>query len=173
MNFSNITWLDDRGHIKPPLFLYLILVFLARGWCIFIASLTQFNDRAGLVRLFYPEKSDFILALIAGVGAVLIYGLIIAERKRSWPVLIPIFQRSKFFLGLLLLVDGLFLFQRMMHDDYVFKIGYSIDALFLFWSVIYVFKSKRLHYYFADWTPDDSVIQGETSSDDQSKQDTK
>ncbi|WP_351018213.1 DUF2919 domain-containing protein [Shewanella sp. AC91-MNA-CIBAN-0169] len=173
MNFSNITWLDDRGHIKPPLFLYLILVFLARGWCIFIASLTQFNDRAGLVRLFYPEKSDFVSALIAGVGAILIYGLIIAERKRSWPILIPLFRRSAWFLWGLLIIDGLFLFQRMMHDDYLFKIGYSIDALFLFWSVIYVFKSKRLYYYFTDWTPDDSTVQVETISDDEIKPYTK
>lgn len=156
MNFSNITWLDDRGYIKPPLFLYLILVFVARGWCIFIASLTQFNDRAGLVRLFYPEKSDFILALIAGVGAVVLYGLVIAERKRSWPILIPLFQHSKVFLGLLLLVDGVFLLQRIIHDDYLFNIGYSLDGLFLFWSIIYVIKSKRLHYYFADWTVEEA-----------------
>ncbi|WP_137221382.1 DUF2919 domain-containing protein [Shewanella sp. MEBiC00475] len=164
MNFSNITWLDDHGHIKPPLFLYLMLVFLARGWCIFIASLTQFNDRASLVRLFYPEKGDFILALIAGVGAVLIYGLIIAERKRSWPILIPLFKRSRWFLWILLIIDGLFLFQRMMHDDFLFKLGYSIDALFLFWSIIYVFKSKRLYYYFADWTESNPAEQVETPS---------
>lgn len=166
MNFSNITWLDDHGHIKPPLFLYLILVFLARGWCIFIASLTQFNDRSGLVRLFYPEKGDFILALIAGIGAVLIYGLIIAERKRSWPLLIPLFKRSRWFLWILLIIDGVFLYQRMMHDDYLFKIGYALDALILFWSVIYVSKSKRLYYYFADWTKNDPEVQVEMSFND-------
>ena len=163
MNFSHITWLDDHGHIKPPLFLYVILVFLARGWCVFIASLTQFNDRAGLVRLFYPEKSDFISALIAGVGAVLLYGLVIAERKRNWAFLIPLFKRSKWFLWFMLIVDGIFLFQRVIHDDYLFKVGYAIDALFLFWSVIYVIKSKRLYYYFADWTP----ISSEPQTSDQ------
>ncbi|MGX9461638.1 DUF2919 domain-containing protein [Shewanella sp. A14] len=157
MNFSHITWLDERGHIKPPVFLYLILVFLARGWCIFIASLTQFNDRAGLVRLFYPEKSDFILALVAGGGAVFLYGLVIAERKRSWLILRPLFSRSIWILWALLILDGVFLFQRIVHDDYLFKVGYSLDALVLFWSVIYVLKSKRLHYYFADWAQDDSA----------------
>ncbi|GGP90691.1 DUF2919 domain-containing protein [Shewanella ulleungensis] len=164
MNFSNITWLDERGHIKPPLFLYLILIFLARGWCIFIASLTQFNDRSGLVRLFYPEKSDFILALIAGVGAVLLYGLVIAERKRSWLLLRPLFNRSIWFLWALLILDGVFLLQRIIHDDYLFKVGYSLDALFLFWSVIYVLKSKRLHYYFADWIIEDNDVVAHAST---------
>ncbi|GGQ20805.1 DUF2919 domain-containing protein [Shewanella litoralis] len=167
MNFSHITWLDERGHIKPPLFLYLILVFLARGWCIFVASLTQFNDRSALVRLFYPEKSDFILALIAGVGAVLLYGLVIAERKRSWLLLRPLFSRSIWLLWALLILDAVFLLQRIVHDDYLFKVGYSLDALFLFWSVIYVLKSKRLHYYFADWTLEDSDMANASKTDTQ------
>ncbi|QIR14234.1 DUF2919 domain-containing protein [Shewanella aestuarii] len=151
MNFSHITWLDDKGHIKPPLFLYVILVFLARGWCIFIASLTQFNDRAALVKLFYPHKNDFILALVAGLGAVLLYGIIIAERKRQWGWAIPIFKRSKILLWLLLAVDGAILIQRLLHDGFYFKISYALDALFLFWTAIYVLKSKQLHYYFKDW----------------------
>lgn len=151
MDFSNITWLDDKGHIKPPLFLYVILVFLARGWCIFIASLTQFNDRAALVKLFYPQKNDFILALVAGLGAVILYGIIIAERKRQWGWAIPIFKRSKHLLWLLLAVDGAILIQRLLHDGFYFKISYALDALFLFWTAIYVLKSKQLHYYFKDW----------------------
>lgn len=56
MNFSHITWLDDKGRIKPPIYLYLILAFIARGWCVLIISLTQSSDRAGLVALFIPKK---------------------------------------------------------------------------------------------------------------------
>ncbi len=151
MNFSNITWLDDKGHIKPPIFLYLMLIFLARGWCVFIASLTQFNDRTGLVRLFYPEKSDFLLALASGVGAVIIYGLVIAERKRSPQVLRPLFNQIKYILWLLLIVDALLLSQRLVHDHFVFKVSFALDALFIFWSAIYLLKSKRLQHYFKDW----------------------
>ena len=157
MNFSNITWLDDKGHIKPPIVLYLLLVFLARGWCVFIASLTQFNDQAGLVRLFYPHKEDFILALCSGIGAVLIYGLIIAERKRAWEFFIPAFKHTKKGLWVLLFVDGGILIQRLVHDSFVFKISYGLDALLLFWSFIYVLKSKRLQYYFKDWHPEDKT----------------
>ena len=151
MNFSNITWLDEKGHIKPPMLLYLMLIFLARGWCIFIASLTQFSDRSGLVRLFYPEKSDFLMALVAGVGAVFIYGLVIAERKRSPQILRPVFNHIKYGLWLLLIVDALLLNQRLVNDHFVFKASFALDALFIFWSCIYLLKSKRLQYYFKDW----------------------
>ncbi len=161
MNFSNITWLDEKGHIKPPLFLYLILIFLARGWCVFATSLTQFNDRSGLVRLFYPDKSDFLMALVAGVGAVIIYALIIAERKRAPQFARPLFNKIKYGLWLLLIVDAIILNQRLMHDDFLFRVSFALDALFIFWSCIYLLKSKRLHYYFNDWQQETNYQQAE------------
>lgn len=151
MNFSNITWLDDKGHIKPPIYLYLMLIFIARGWCIFIASLTQSSDRAGLVALFYPQKADFIMALIAGGGALLLYACVIAERKRSPTWIRPAFNQLKWLLLLLLLLDGILLVERSINSYYLYSWSMGLDGLILFWSFIYLFKSKRLSYYFADW----------------------
>ncbi|MEZ9200070.1 DUF2919 domain-containing protein [Shewanella sp. 10N.286.54.B9] len=151
MDFSNITWLDDKGHIKPPLMLYLMLIFLARGWCVFIASLTQASDRAGLVALVYPQKSDFLMALMAGAGALVVYSLIIAERKRSPWWIQPIFKYIKWLLLALLCIDGGLLIQRILHAHYVYSWSVGLDALFLFWSTLYLFNSNRLKYYFLDW----------------------
>lgn len=151
MNFSHITWLDDKGHIKPPIFLYAILAFLDRGWCIFIASLTQASDRSELVRLFYPEKSDFLLALAAGLGAVVLYVVVLAERRRSPSWLRPVFVQLKWGLWILLLLDATLLAQRLIHGQFLFHWSLALDALVLFWSGLYVYKSKRLSYYLADW----------------------
>ncbi len=151
MNFSNITWLDDNGHIKPPIYLYFILIFLARGWCIFIASLTQASDRAALVALFYPQKADFMMALAAGAGALLLYGFIIAERKRSPAWVRPMFNQFRWMLLLLLLVDGALLIERSINSHYLYSWSMGLDGLILFWSFIYLFKSKRLSHYFSDW----------------------
>lgn len=170
MNFSNITWLDDKGHIKPPIFLYLILIFLARGWCVFAASLTQFNDRTGLVRLFYPDKIDFLMALVAGVGAVIIYALVIAERKRAPQFARPLFNKIKYGLWLLLAVDAIILNQRLMHDDFLFRVSFALDALFIFWSCIYLLKSKRLNYYFNDWQQETNYQQAESLKEQEQTQ---
>ncbi|WP_028774329.1 DUF2919 domain-containing protein [Shewanella waksmanii] len=151
MNFGHITWLDDNGHIKPPPMLYLMLVFIARGWCVFAVSLTQASDRAGLVALFYPHKTDFLMALAAGFGALLLYGVVIAERKRKPLWLIPIFAKLKWLLLLLLAVDGALLMQRLIHNQFLFTWSFGLDALFLFWSLLYIWQSKRLHYYLKDW----------------------
>ncbi|WP_299491630.1 DUF2919 domain-containing protein [uncultured Shewanella sp.] len=151
MNFSHIRWLDEKGQVKPPIYLYGMLIFLARGWCIWVASLTQSSDRAGLVSLFYPHKADFIMSLMAGLGAVLIYIFVIAERKRSpeW-LRIPFGQIRSLLFGLLLL-DGGLLIARVMTTHYLYSWSMGLDALLLFWSVIYLFKSKRLSLYLSDW----------------------
>ena len=98
-----------------------MLAFIARGWCVFIASLTQASDRAGLVALIYPQKSDFLLALAAGAGALLLYGLVIAERKRKLVWLIPLFNQFRWLLVVLLLVDGGLLLQRLVHNYFLFN----------------------------------------------------
>ncbi|MCE9686908.1 DUF2919 domain-containing protein [Shewanella sp. AS16] len=151
MNFSHITWLDDKGHIKPPLALYLMLAFLARGWCVFIASLTQMSDRSALVRLFYPQKTEFLWALGTGAGAVLLYFVVIAERKRSPAWIRPLFGRLAWPLWGLLLLDGAILLQRLLHSDLLFNWRFAFDAVLLFWCVLYLLKSRHLHHYLRDW----------------------
>ncbi|QYK02729.1 DUF2919 domain-containing protein [Shewanella psychrotolerans] len=151
MNFSHINWLDEKGYFKPPLMLYVMLAFVGRGWCVFIASLTQASDRAGLVALIYPQKSDFLLSLAAGFGALVLYGLVIAERKRSPLWLRPLFNQLKLLLIILLMIDGGLLLQRLVHNYFLYTWSFGLDALFLFWSLIYIAKSKHLAYYLGDW----------------------
>lgn len=91
------------------------------------------------------------MALVAGIGAVFIYFLVIAERKRKWAWCIPLFKRIKWMLWTLLAIDLSILVQRLMHQHYEFKVSLALDGLFIFWGAIYLLKSKQLHYYFKDW----------------------
>ncbi|WP_261922117.1 DUF2919 domain-containing protein [Shewanella sp. NFH-SH190041] len=151
MNLNHVYWLDDNGHVKPPLYLYLMLAFLARGWVVWVMSLTQHNDRAGLVRLLYPQQSDFIQALIVGLGAVLIFALVLAERKRKLDWLAPLFAKSYAILWLVVLAEIVMLWQRLLHAEFLFHWGFALDALASFWCVLYLLKSKHLKAYFRDW----------------------
>lgn len=117
----------------------------------FIASLTQYSDRAALVKLIYPEKMDFLLSLATGLGAVCLYGVVIAERKRSPDWLRPLFGQLRPLLFGLLLLDGAILAQRLRHADYMFNWSFGLDALVLFWASLYLLQSKRLGYYLKDW----------------------
>jgi len=91
------------------------------------------------------------MALVAGFGALLVYGVVIAERKRSPLWLRPLFGQLKWVLLLLLAIDAGLLIERTINSHYLYNWSMGLDALLLFWSLIYLFKSKRLSYYFADW----------------------
>lgn len=95
------------------------------------------------------------MALVAGFGALLIYGVVIAERKRKPHWLRPVFAQLKWILLLLLVIDGALLFERTINSHYLYSWSTGLDGLLLFWSLIYLFKSKRLTHYFADWNNDE------------------
>ncbi|MGL4220780.1 MAG: DUF2919 domain-containing protein [Shewanella sp.] len=151
LKFEHIRWVDDKGHIRPPLFLYALLAFLGRGWLVFIASLTQFNDQAGLVRLFYPQKEAFLMALATGLGAALCYLLIIIERKQRFNRARWLFGHMKWLLWPLLLLDAALLAARLVSSDYLFSWTAAIDAVLVLWFALYLYKSKHLRLYLADW----------------------
>ncbi len=152
-SFEDVRWLDDKGHVRPPLLLYLLLLFLARGWCIFAMSLTDGSDRASLVRLFFPERIDFMVSLAAGIGAVLIFFLVTCERRRKPQWLRPTFGQIRPMLWCLLVVDAALLWFRLKHNGFMFEWSMALDGLILFWSALYLRASRHLKLYVRDWQP--------------------
>lgn len=152
--FEDVRWLDDKGHVRPPITLYLLLLFLARGWCIFAMSLTDSSDRTSLVRLFYPERIDFIVALAAGVGAVLLFFLVTCERRRKPLWLRGAFRQLRPMLLCLLVIDAVLLGARLLHNDFLFEWSMALDGLLLFWSLLYLKVSRHLKLYSRDWQAD-------------------
>ncbi|MCF1432246.1 MAG: DUF2919 domain-containing protein [Shewanella sp.] len=157
MKFEHVYWLDDKGHIKPPGYLYLLLAFLAKAWVVWVMSLTQASDRAALVRALYPMQADFIQALIVGAGAVLIFLLVLAERRRKPYWARPLFNRGRPILMAVLMAEAVVWGQRFMHSDGLFHWSVALDALALFWCAIYLLKSRHLKGYFKDWRADSLV----------------
>ena len=147
LDFSRINWLDDKGRVKPPAFLYVVLAFLAKGWCVFLMSLTQAGQRDGLVKLFYPLKSDFISALATGAVAVFIYILIIFERKGTLAWIYPLFNKIKWLLFLSVLTEFALLIIRLEHSDFLFHWVKGLELLGVFWCFLYVLKSQHLKLY--------------------------
>ena len=147
LDFSRINWLDDKGRVKPPAFLYVVLTFLAKGWCVFLMSLTQAGQRDGLVKLLYPLKSDFISALATGAVAVCIYILIIFERKGTIAWMYPLFNKIRWLLFFSIIAEGVLLFSRLQHSDFVFHWVKGLELLGVFWCFLYVLKSQHLKLY--------------------------
>ncbi|QDF67449.1 DUF2919 domain-containing protein [Shewanella sp. SNU WT4] len=156
MDLQTIAWRDDHGRVAPPFLLYLLLAFLGRGYVIWVMSLTQAADRAGLVRIFYPLQMDFIQSLVTGLGAVLLFVLVLAERRRKPTWLKTPFSLFKWLLMMMLVLEAWQLATRIDHTFMVFHWMTALDGLALFWGSIYLAKSKHLQAYLDEW-PSESL----------------
>lgn len=147
LDFSRINWLDDKGRVKTPTFLYVVLLFLAKGWCIFLMSLTQSGHRDGLVKIFYPLNTDFISALASGAIAVVIYILILLERKGTYKWVYSLFHKIRWLLFFSIFTEVILNFFRLQHTDFTFHWIKGLEVLGIFWCFLYVLKSQHLMVY--------------------------
>lgn len=58
---------NEEGWLKPPLWVYLNLIFMAKGLLIFIASLASRGKGDQILALLYPEKSTLYIAIVLSI----------------------------------------------------------------------------------------------------------
>lgn len=80
MRYNPFTDFDKFGCLKPPLELYLCLVFLLRSYIMWIAALSFRQDSQRLLSLFYPDKVNFGVALVVALPALFLAGIISFRR---------------------------------------------------------------------------------------------
>ena len=80
MRYNPFSHYDKYGCLKPPVGLYLCLVFLLRGYMMWVVALSFRQDSARLLGLFYPDKASFFMALLVGIPAVITAGLVSLRR---------------------------------------------------------------------------------------------
>jgi hypothetical protein len=86
--------IEDFDHfdcLKLSKGLYLTLLFILRGYIIWIMSITNMRDKVAIIEWFYPEPALFYLSLISGILGLYIVLIISLRRpdaanwvKSSW-----------------------------------------------------------------------------------------
>jgi hypothetical protein len=77
---------DHFDCLKISKWVYLSLIFILRGYVVWLMSVTNMKDRVGIIQWIYPETSLFYLSL--GSGALGIFIVIVLSLRRpkakSW-----------------------------------------------------------------------------------------
>ncbi|WDE07333.1 DUF2919 domain-containing protein [Thalassomonas viridans] len=83
---------DKFDCLKLSKTIYLVLIFVLRGYLVWLMSVTNMQDRVGIIQWLYPQTALFYLSLASGaVGlfVLLVISLRRAEAKNwvraSWP----------------------------------------------------------------------------------------
>ncbi|NQZ89183.1 MAG: DUF2919 domain-containing protein [Colwellia sp.] len=105
---------DNFDCLKVSKWVYLSLVFILRGYVVWLMSVTNMKDRVGIIQWIYPETSLFYLSLGSGAFGVFIVLVLSLRRpkannwiKRSWSNMKGIIILALFF-DLIISVCGFF-----------------------------------------------------------------
>lgn len=82
---------DNFDCLKVSKWVYLSLLFILRGYVVWLMSVTNMKDRVGIIQWIYPETSLFYLSLGSGVLGMFIVLVLSLRRpkanewvKRTW-----------------------------------------------------------------------------------------
>jgi len=83
---------DSYDCLKLSKRFYLALLFILRGYIVWLLSVTNMRDRVGIIQWVYPETSLFYLSLFSGLLGLFVLLVISLRRpdahqwiQRSWP----------------------------------------------------------------------------------------
>ena len=87
-NYSNysVQDFDNFDCLKISKWVYLSLIFILRGYVVWLMSVTNMKDKVGIIQWIYPETSLFYLSL--GSGALGFFIVVVLSLRRpnakSW-----------------------------------------------------------------------------------------
>ncbi len=142
---------DAEGRIKPNRLMYLSLLFLIRGYLVFIASLSYRQDPSLILSLFYPDKGYFYFSLLLGLPALLIMGMVFWRHKLVEGRARVVFRPVRYMLLFSLAIDGVFhlLMAHQGHWQFSWVIALTLLLDMLF--AAYWYRSRTLKLMLKDW----------------------
>jgi len=84
-NYS-VEHFDKYNCLKISMSIYLVLLFVLRGYIVWVMSVTNMRDRVAIIQFIYPETSLFLLSLLSGALGVIVVVLLSLRRPNaaSW-----------------------------------------------------------------------------------------
>jgi hypothetical protein len=143
---------DEAGRMKPPLFVYILLLFVCRGLIVLIVSLSFREDSERLLRIFYPLPYHFYLSL-APIIPALICLYFVSKRTVLWKKERYLwFRWLPWFLYSALIFDGAVQLYMLQEINFRFSMTHGMSLLAVFCGVLYMKQSRYIPHLIQDWS---------------------
>ena len=142
---------DKFDCLKLSKYFYLTLLFVLRGYLVWLMSVTNMRDRVGLMQWLYPEKNLFFLSLFSGTIGLLVLFMISLRRPKTyrWVPMVWPYCRA-----LLLVALGFDFAVNLLGYFYwqLLSLPFLVGQVFiLFLLVTLCFTSKRMKINLAEF----------------------
>ena len=137
--------------MKPPLLLYIALLFVCRGLLILIVSLSFREDSELLIRMFYPQPEHFNLSLIPMIPSLFALYLI-SKRNSLWESKrYHLFALLSKVVSLALLLDLAAQTYILSQTHFQYSLAHGLNLVLLSLFISYHLKSRYLKDAYIDW----------------------
>lgn len=142
---------DNYDCLKLSKRFYLVLLFVLRGYLVWLMSVTNMRDRVSIISWIYPETSLFYLSLISGAVGLFVLLIISLRRPEAASWIQISWQHSRKILITALLFDllthgiGFFYWQLISVEWLV------MQAIITIALIILCYKSERFTINLAEF----------------------
>ncbi len=135
---------DKYDCVKISKVFYLALIYLLRAYLAWVMSVTNMQDKEGILQILYPEPHLFYLNLVS--GALGLFLLVVLSLRRPEPAkwVMSVWPKSRMLLIIALCFDLMVSFYGYWYLNLVSESLIFIQVILASVIVIMCFKSKRL-----------------------------
>lgn len=134
---------DKNGFLKPPMWLWMSWLFLAKAWIVFIIASASRTMSAKLLSIIYPVTDSLYLGLILGLPiVVLAWTISLRTPDRKWLNKMLTFGRS--YTATIVLAQFAITLYHLSQTQWQFNWSDALTLLGLVWLLMYLSRSQRV-----------------------------
>ena len=142
---------DNNGLLQIPQRFYWLLLVLLRPYVCWILVLTMPQQQQDVIRLFYPEQSDFVLACLLA-SPVLLLAITLNQRKATAHAIWKKYWRSGRWLLLVVSLVDLALTLYVMPATAILDTPWQLLVpIALVVAILWLCRSRSLPVIFTEW----------------------
>lgn len=131
---------DSYDCLKLSKRFYFLLLFVLRGYIVWLLSVTNMKDRVSIIQWIYPETALFYLSLVSGTGGLFVLLLISLRRPDASKWVTTSWKHCRKIMVMALLFDvmanlvGFFYWQLLSVSWIMTQLGISLALIYLCYS---------------------------------------
>jgi hypothetical protein len=137
---------NEQGHRRVPVWLWLIWIFSAKGWIIFVMAGASRQQGSDLLTLFYPDHNALYLAMVMGTPALLWMWLAGVRDRYIWSHWC--WKQGRWLMVLMYFGE---LFRQSWHvwqTQGAFAWPMALSLLCCLWGLLYLCRSRQVAQLF-------------------------
>lgn len=134
---------DDHGQLKLNKILWLVLIFNAKAWIVFIMAGVSRTQGGQLLELIYPLKDTLYIGMVLGSPALLLMWLS-GQRNKKNKVIHYLWQHGKKLLIAAYSIDFALQIYHLVLSEGAFYWVRALTLLLTVWLGLYLVRSSRV-----------------------------